>query len=166
MRLRTLAVRDIDRIDRKILRMLQTDARIPMTDLAAKVGLSATPVTERVRRLEADRFITGYHARLNPQLLQHGLLVFVEIKLSAKSGAIFDQFRREVVKLPNVLECHLVSGDFDYLIKARIPEMSAYRKLLGDALLALPGARESRSYMVMEEIKETLELPIVEASRH
>jgi Lrp/AsnC family leucine-responsive transcriptional regulator len=82
------------------------------------------------------------------------------IRLSAKSGRIFDEFKREVLKLPNVLECHLVSGDFDYLIKARIPEMNAYRRLLGDMLLALPGARESRSYVVMEEVKESLSLTI------
>jgi Lrp/AsnC family transcriptional regulator, leucine-responsive regulatory protein len=160
MRNRLERIRDLDRIDKKILKLLQADARLSMTDLAAKVSLSPTPVTERVKKLEQDGFIEGYQARLNPHALGQHLLVFVEIKLAAKSGAMFDQFRREVVKIPNVLECHLVSGDFDYLIKARIPEMGAYRKLLGDALLALPGARESRSYMVMEEIKETLTLEI------
>ena len=149
-----------DRIDRKILRTLQADGRIPMVELAEKVGLSATPCNERVRRLERDGFITGYHARLSPQALGQSLLVFVEIRLSAKSGRIFEEFKREVLKLPNVLECHLVSGDFDYLIKARIPEMNAYRRLLGDMLLGLPGASESRSYVVMEEIKESLALTV------
>lgn len=134
-----------DRIDRKILRTLQADGRIPMVELAEKVGLSATPCNERVRRLERDGFITGYHARLSPQALGQSLLVFVEIRLSAKSGRIFEEFKREVLKLPNVLECHLVSGDFDYLIKARIPEMNAYRRLLGDMLLGLPGARDRKS---------------------
>lgn len=162
MRNRTETVRDLDRIDRKLLRLLQADGRMSMTELAEKIGLSVTPCSERVKRLERDGVIAGYHARLDPQALGLGLLVFVEIKLSAKSGAIFDDFRREVLKLPNVLECHLVSGEFDYLIKARIPEMTAYRKLLGDMLLALPGARESRSYMVMEEIKESLELEVGE----
>lgn len=133
-----------------------------MTDLADRVGLSVTPCSERVRRLERDGFILGYHARLNPQALGQHLLVFVELKLAAKSGPIFDEFRREVLRLPYVLECHLVSGEFDYLIKARIPEMAAYRKLLGDMLLALPQARESRSYIVMEEIKESLVLHLAE----
>jgi Lrp/AsnC family leucine-responsive transcriptional regulator len=149
-----------DRIDRKILRTLQDDGRISITDLAARVGLSATPCSERVKRLERDGLISGYHARLNPHALGQTLLVFVEIRLAAKSGQIFDEFKREVLRLPNVLECHLVSGDFDYLIKARIPEMNAYRKLLGDMLLALPGARESKSYVVMEEIKESVALTI------
>ncbi|HVL55421.1 MAG TPA: winged helix-turn-helix transcriptional regulator [Burkholderiaceae bacterium] len=159
-RVSSVSTRPLDRIDRKILRALQAEGRMSMTDLAQQVGLSVTPCSERVKRLERDGVISGYHARLNPQALGHTLLVFVEIRLSAKSGRIFDEFKREVLKLPNVLECHLVSGDFDYLIKARIPEMNAYRKLLGDRLLALPGARESRSYVVMEEIKESLALTI------
>jgi Lrp/AsnC family leucine-responsive transcriptional regulator len=160
MKTRSTSLRELDRIDRRILRALQEDGRLSITDLAARVGLSATPCSERVRRLERDGFITGYHARLSPQALGQSLLVFVEIRLSAKSGRIFEEFRREVLKLPNVLECHLVSGDFDYLIKARIPGMDAYRKLLGDQLLGLPGARESRSYVVMEEIKESLSLAV------
>ncbi len=162
MRARTHTTKDLDRIDRRILRLLQDNGRMPISELAERVGLSATPCAERVRRLERDRFITGYHARLNPQALGQSLLVFVEIKLAAKSGQIFEEFRRGVLQLPNVLECHLVSGDFDYLIKARIPEMGAYRKMLGDMLLALPEARESRSYIVMEEIKEGLELTVEE----
>ena len=96
-------------------------------------------------------------------LLQANLLVFVEISLYSKSADIFDDFRRAAIKLPHVLECHLVSGDFDYLIKARISEMASYRKLLGDILLRLPGVRESKSYIVMEELKETLALPIPDA---
>ena len=157
--------RALDRIDRDILRALQADARMAMTELAERVGLSVTPCTERVRRLERERYITGYHARLDPHLLGQSLLVFVELKLTAKSGAIFDEFKRAVRKLPGILECHLVSGEFDYLIKARIPEMNAYRKLLGDMLLAWPGARESRTYIVMEEIVERLELVIDEPAR-
>ncbi|AXK40730.1 winged helix-turn-helix transcriptional regulator [Crenobacter cavernae] len=150
----------LDRIDRKILRHLQANGRMSMTELAEKVGLSITPCTERVRRLERDGVIEGYYAKLNPQALGATLLVFVEIKLSAKSGEIFEAFRREVMKLPQVLDCHLVSGDFDYLIKARIADMSHYRKLLGDILLQLPNANESKSYVVMEEVKETLLLPV------
>lgn len=162
MRIRTQTIKDLDRIDRKILRALQAEGRLSMTELAERVGLSVTPCAERVRRLERDGVITGYHARLDPQALGQGLLVFVQIKLAAKSGALFEEFRREVQKLPNLLECHLVSGDFDYLIKARIPEINAYRKLLGDQLLSLPGASESRSYIVMEEVKETLTLSVPE----
>lgn len=154
--------RKTDRIDRQILRILQREGRIPFTELGERVGLSTTPCTERVRRLERDGVITGYHARVDPHLLGANLLVFVEISLAYKSEDNFDEFRRAALRLPHVLECHLVSGEFDYLIKARIPEMGAYRKLLGSDLLTLPHVRDSKSYVVMEELKETLELHITE----
>lgn len=153
--------RELDKIDRKILRVLQQDGRISFTELGERVGLSTSPCTERVRRLERNGVITGYHARLDPQLVGAGLLVFVEISLAYKSGDIFEEFRNAALRLPNVLECHLVSGDFDYLIKARISEMASYRKLLGNTLLTMPHVRDSKSYLVMEEVKETLELPVV-----
>ena len=160
MRTERQARRELDKIDRNILRILQDEGRISFTELGERVGLSTTPCTERVRRLEREGVITGYTALLNAQHLKAGLLVFVEINLSYKSGDIFEEFRHAVLKLPQVLECHLVSGDFDYLIKARISEMASYRKLLGDILLKLPHVRESKSYIVMEEIKETLKLPV------
>lgn len=157
--------RELDKIDRKILRILQDEGRISFTELGERVGLSTTPCTERVRRLERDGAITGYYARLDPQYLKASLLVFVEISLAYKSGDIFEEFRRAALKLPNVLECHLVSGDFDYLIKARIREIGEYRRLLGDILLQLPGAAQSKSYVVMEEIKETLAIAVDEKER-
>lgn len=159
---RTMKSRELDRIDRRILRILQQEGRIAFTELGERVGLSTTPCTERVRRMERDGVITGYHARVSPGAVGAGLLVFVEISLAYKSGDIFEEFRRAALRLPNVLECHLVSGDFDYLIKARISEMASYRKLLGSTLLTLPHVRESKSYIVMEEVKETLELPVAD----
>lgn len=152
--------REMDKIDRNILRILQEEGRISFTELGERVGLSTTPCTERVRRMEREGIIQGYSARLNPAALKAGLLVFVELNLAYKSGDIFEEFRRAVLKLPQVLECHLVSGDFDYLIKARISEMASYRKLLGDILLKLPHVRESKSYIVMEELKESLHIPV------
>ncbi|WP_288385832.1 Lrp/AsnC ligand binding domain-containing protein, partial [uncultured Acinetobacter sp.] len=98
--------------------------------------------------------------RLNPAYVDRNLLVFLEIKLSAKSGDVFDQVARDLVAIPEVLECHLISGEFDYLVKARLKEMSAYRRLLGDLLKKLPSSASSHSYIVMEEIKETLFLDV------
>jgi Lrp/AsnC family leucine-responsive transcriptional regulator len=149
-----------DRIDRKILDILQRDGRISITNLAQAVGLSATPCAERVRRLERSGVITGYHARLSPEALGKKLLVFLEIRLAAKSDELFEKIRNELQKMPEVLECHLVSGDFDYLVKARLTEMNDYRRLLGDILRRLPGSAESHSYVVMEEIKETFYLQV------
>jgi Lrp/AsnC family leucine-responsive transcriptional regulator len=150
--------RSLDKLDRHILRVLQEDGRISMKELGERVGLSVTPCIERVKRMEKGGVIDGYYARVNPAALGAKLLVFVEITLNQKSASAFEQFRREVLRIPEVQECHLVSGDFDYLIKARIHEMAEYRKLLGDMLLQLPGAAQSKSYVVMEEIKETLVL--------
>jgi Lrp/AsnC family leucine-responsive transcriptional regulator len=149
---------EFDRIDRKILDILQRNGRISITDLAQEVGLSATPCAERVRRLERDGVITGYHARVSPQALGKNLLVFLEIKLAAKSDEVFEKIRKELQRMPDVMECHLVSGDFDYLVKARLAEMNDYRRLLGEILQRLPGSAESHSYVVMEEIKETFYL--------
>ena len=163
MKTKRASSRELDKIDRHILQLLQDEGHMSYVELGEHVGLSTTPCMERVKRLEREKFILGYGARLNPQKLQANLLVFVEISLYSKSADIFDDFRRAATKLPHVLECHLVSGDFDYLIKARISEMASYRKLLGDILLRLPGVRESKSYIVMEELKETLAIPIPEA---
>lgn len=151
-------VMTLDKVDRKILQFLQGNGRMSMTELAERVGMSVSPVTERVRRLEREGVIAGYSARLNPQALGLGLLVFVEIKLRSKSGNIFDDFRREVAKVPQILECYLVSGEYDYLLKLRLPDMAAYRDMLGNILLQLPAAAESRSYVVMEEAKESTAL--------
>jgi Lrp/AsnC family leucine-responsive transcriptional regulator len=147
---------DIDRIDRKILDILQRQGRIAMTELAPQVGLSTSPCAERVKRLERDGVITGYHARVAPAALGKTLLVFVEITLASKSDQVFDKVRRELLHVPDVQECHLVSGSFDYLVKARLGGMDEYRNLLGDILKKLPVAAQSTSYVVMEELKESL----------
>ena len=152
--------KNLDPIDLKILALLQGQARISMKALSAAVGLSVTPCIERVRRLERDRVIRGYHARLDPQALGQNLLVFVEIKLSSKSGEVFDKVKKELLHMPEVLECHLVSGGFDYLVKARLRGMGEYRHLLGNILKRLPVTAASRSVVVMEEVKESLHLPL------
>lgn len=156
MRIKRNPVHILDKIDRHILDALQRDGRMAMTELAELVGLTVTPCIERVKRLERDGVITGYHARVSPAALDAGLLVFVEISMSSKSDRTFDDFRREVLCIPHVQECHLVSGDFDYLVKARIKEIGQYRHLLGDILLRLPGVTQTKSCVVMEEVKESL----------
>ena len=150
----------LDRLDKHILRELQSNARITNAELARRVNLSATPCSERVKALETNGYIQGYYAKLDHHRLNLELLVFVEISLIRTSPDVFDEFREAVKDLPMVLECHLVSGSFDYLIKARVADMAAYRKLLGETILTLPGVNESRTYVVMEEIKETHVLPI------
>jgi Lrp/AsnC family leucine-responsive transcriptional regulator len=153
-------IHPLDRTDRKILDILQREGRIAITELAERVGLSASPCSERVKRMERSGVIAGYHARVSPEALGKTLLVFVELKLSSKSEDVFDKVRKELLHVPDVLECHLVSGGFDYLVKARLGGMREYRRLLGDILKKLPVPAESHSYVVMEEVKETLVLPL------
>ncbi|OUY08896.1 Lrp/AsnC ligand binding domain-containing protein [Acinetobacter populi] len=153
-------MRALDRTDRMILDILQQEGRIAISELAARVNLSTTPCSERVKRLEREGIIMGYYARLNPNHVNRNLLVFMEIKLSAKSGDVFDQVAQDLSQIPEVLECHLISGEFDYLVKARLKEMSAYRRLLGKVLKNLPASASSRSHIVMEEVKETLYLDV------
>lgn len=144
----------IDRLDKKILRILQERGRIANVQLAKEVGLSPTPCLERVRKLERSGVILGYHARIDPDKLGTPLLVFVEITLSKTSSDVFAEFSAAARKTDEILECHLVSGDFDFLLKARVADMAAYRKLLGETLLNMPGVNESRTYVVMEAVKQ------------
>lgn len=145
---------DIDKIDRKILDELQREGRLPMTELAQRIGLTTSPCTERVKRLEREGVIEGYHARVNPEALGRTLLVYVELTLSSKSAQIFDAVRQALLLEPRVLECHLISGSFDYLVKIRLSAMREYRDLLGHILRQIPVPAQSNSYVVMEEIKE------------
>ncbi len=146
---------DLDRIDRKILDILQRQGRISMTALGEQIGLSTTPCAERVKRMERQGVITGYHARIDPKAVEKPLLVFVEITLTTKSGEVFDQVRNQIANMPEVLECHLVSGSFDYLVKARLSAMTQYRDLLSSILNQIPVPSQSHSYVVMEEVKES-----------
>jgi len=153
-------ISEIDKTDRRLLAELQRDGRIAVVALAEKLGLSPTATTERLRRLARDGFILGYSARLNPEKLDRGLLVFIEVKLDRTTPDVFDRFAKAVARAPEVLECHMVAGGFDYLVKIRVADMHAYRRFLGDVLLALPGVRESHTYAVMEEVKNSAALPI------
>ena len=146
---------DLDRIDRKILSILQEDGRIANLKLADAVALSPTAVLARVQRLTRDGFILGYEARLNPLKLGAGMLVFVEVLLDRTTPNVFDQFKAAVQVHPEIMECHMVAGGFDYLLKTRSADMNAYRVFAGNVLWQLPGVRETRTYAVMEEVKHT-----------
>lgn len=146
---------DLDRIDTRILKCLQEDGRISNLKLAEAVGLSPTAVLARVQRLTRDGFILGYEARLNPLKLGAGMLVFVEVLLDRTTPNVFDQFKAAVQVQPAIMECHMVAGGFDYLLKTRSADMSDYRRFAGSVLWQLPGVRETRTYAVMEEVKNS-----------
>lgn len=150
----------LNKLDRKILHALQRDGRISYTELGKEVGLTTTPCIDRVRRLEREGYIRGYSARLDPSMLERGLVVFIQIRLNRTHAQTFEEFRRNVIGLTEVQECYLVTGSFDFLVKARVQDMGAYRDFLERKLLNLPGVQESTSIAVMETIKETLEIAL------
>ena len=151
----------IDRIDRKILMALQQDGRISNLKLAESVALSPTAVLARVQRLTREGYILGFEARLNPIKLGAGMMVFVEVLMDRTSPNVFDQFKAAVQVRPEIMECHMVAGGFDYLLKTRCADMNAYREFAGTVLWQLPGVRETRTYAVMEEVKNSVALALL-----
>jgi Lrp/AsnC family leucine-responsive transcriptional regulator len=151
---------ELDRIDIKILRCLQEDGRLSNLKLAEAVALSPTAVLARVQRLTKDGYILGYEARLNPLKLSAGLMVFVEVLLDRTTPNVFEAFKAAVQVRAEIMECHMVAGGFDYLLKTRMADMSAYREFAGTVLWQLPGVRETRTYAVMEEVKNTTHLAL------
>lgn len=150
----------LDEADRRILRVLQQDGRITNQDLAASCNMSASSCFERVRRLRERGVIIGYTALIDPKFAERELLIFIEVLLDRTTSDIFDQFAERIRRSPEVLECHMVAGGFDYLVKVRMKDMAAYRAFLADTLIIMPGVRETRTYAVMEEVKDTSVLPL------
>jgi Lrp/AsnC family transcriptional regulator, leucine-responsive regulatory protein len=147
--------RSLDRIDRRLLARLQQDGRAAISHLAREVHLTVTPTLERVRRLESGGYIEGYFARLNPRRLGLGLLAYVEVSLDRTTPDAFERFKQAMLAHDEVMECHMVAGGFDYLLKVRVTDMESYRRFLGDRIAALPGVQQTHTYFVMEEVKST-----------
>jgi Lrp/AsnC family leucine-responsive transcriptional regulator len=154
--------RELDRIDRRLLARLQQDGRTAISQLAREVNLTVTPTLERVRRLEAAGYIEGYFARLNATRLGLGLLAFVEVLLDRTTPDAFERFKRAMLGHDEVMECHMVAGGFDYLLKVRVRDMESYRRLLGNEIASLPGVQQTHTYFVMEEVKSTAKLLVPE----
>lgn len=143
----------LDKLDLRILNELQKDGRLTNVALAKRVNLTPSPCLERVRRLERDGYITGYAALLNPRKLGMGLLAFVEVELDRASEDVFTHFRNSVKDLPQVIECSMIAGGFDYLLKVRFRDMADYRDFLGSVVTRLPGVKSTHTYVCMEEVK-------------
>lgn len=154
---------ECDRIDIKILSALQRDGRISNLKLSEVVGLSPTAVLSRVQKLTKEGYILGYEARLNPLKLDAGMLIFVEVSLDRTTPNVFDAFKAAAQVRSEIMECHMVAGGFDYLLKTRVADMEAYRAFAGEVLWQMPGVRETRTYVVMEEVKSTQRLPVLGA---
>ena len=150
----------LDRTDIKILDILQKDGRISNIKLAEAVNLSPTAALARVQKLSKDGFILGYEARLNPELLNSSFVVFVEILLDKTTPNVLEEFSDAILQHPEIVECHMISGGFDFVVKIRCANMEEFRKISGQILWQLPGVKETRSYPVMEVIKESSQLKL------
>ncbi|MBF4455695.1 Lrp/AsnC ligand binding domain-containing protein [Acinetobacter sp. SK-43] len=150
----------LDRTDLKILDILQTDGRISNSKLAELVNLSPTAVMARVQKLTKDEFILGYEAKLNPAKLNANFLVFVEVLLDKTTPNVLDDFIDAVTQYSEIVECHMVSGGFDFLIKLRSAGMEEFRRIAGQILWQLPGVKETRSYPVMQVVKDSSKIKI------
>ena len=143
---------DLSKVDRRILALLQQDGRLSVAEIGRRVGLTPSPCADRIKRLESMGVIKGYQAKLSPEALDAGLVVFVQVRLQRTAGDAFEAFTEAIELIPEVEGCHLVSGDFVFLIKARVKDMSHYKTLLAGSLLQLPNVQESKSYPVMETV--------------
>lgn len=150
----------LDRIDIKILDLLQNDGRISNIKLAEAVNLSATAALARVQKLTQEGYILGFEAKLNPELLNANFVVFVEVLLDKTTPNALDDFSDAVTDYPEIVACHMISGGFDFLIKIRCQNMDDYRRISGQILWRLPGLKETRSYPVMEVIKDSSQIKL------
>ena len=156
---------NLDRIDIRILELLQQDGKISNLKLAESVNLSPTAALARVQKLSKEGFIMGYEARLNPVLLNNGFVVFVEMLLDKTTPNVLEEFTFAVQQIPEIVECHMISGGFDFVVKIRCANMDEFRKISGQILWQLPGIKETRSYPVMEVIKESMQFKLKVPSR-
>lgn len=150
----------LDAIDRRILKALQRDARLTNVQLADEVGLSPSPCLRRVRILEEAGVIVGYHAAINRQEVGLGLTVFVGVKVERHHDEQYRRFQDAVVALPEVVSCHLVSGEADFLLQVVVPDLPAYERFLLDTLLKLPGVADIRSNFAIRTAKDGSLLPL------
>lgn len=148
-------MKELDSTDIDILRALQADGRLSVRELAAKVHRSATPVFERLRRLEADGVIKSYAALIDQNKIGRGFTVFCNVKLRHINTEIHTEFASEVMKMDEVSECYNVSGGFDYILKVQVPDMKAYRHFVTERLGRLSMLDSVQSVFVMEDIKLT-----------
>ncbi len=143
---------NLDRIDRKILKLLQQDGRLTNADLAKKVSVSPATCHRRTQRLLEEGFVRTIRAVVDPYRVNRGTLAIVGVVLDRSTPESFAAFEAATVKLPFILDCHLVAGDFDYFLKIRVRDVADYSKMLGEQLIALPGVRQTRTFFVMKEV--------------
>lgn len=144
----------IDLFDRRIVEALRADGRLSVTALAKRVGLSKTPCQVRLRRLLDQGYILGFRAIIDPARLGLDHIAFTEVKLSDTREAALEEFRRAVLRIPEVEECHMIASSFDYLLKVRTADIRRYREVLGERISALPHVANTSTFVAMETIRD------------
>lgn len=151
---------ETNRIDWKILQALQRDGRMSIVELAEQVGLSKTPCTERLRKLEARGILTGYQALINPQAVGQGHIAMVQVVMAKTTADSLGQFNAAVRGIDQIQCCFMIAGGFDYLLKIRTRDIDDYRRLMTDVIAHLPGVQQTHTYVVMESVKDSSALQL------
>lgn len=151
---------DLDDIDRTILSELSENARLPITELARRVGLSKTPVAARIRQMEEQGLITGYRAMLSPIKMGLSHVTYVQVKLNDTREKSLAAFNQAVRQIPEIEECYMIAGGFDYLLKVRSRDISDYRRVMGEDLSTLPHVNSTSSFVAMEAVVENVLIPL------
>jgi len=154
----------LDAIDRRIVTELQSDGRLTIVELAARVHLTKTPCAERLRRLEREGIVTGYRATVSAERLGRGHLTIVHVNLNRTDNTALDAFNRAVREIPEVDTCLMIAGPFDYMLKVRTRDMAHYRHVIGDRITSLPGVQQTHSFAVMETVCDSPTVPVDEQS--
>lgn len=145
---------NLDSFDKKILDILSGHGRISISELARRINLSKTPTQARVKRLESEGYIAGYRAMLDPIRLGLDHVAFVEVTLNDTREEALNKFNTEVTKIGEIEQCHMIAGNFDYLLKVRTHSMPDYRKVLGEKISALPHVANTKTFVAMQSVKE------------
>lgn len=149
---------ELDRTDLRILRLLQSDGRLGNAEIAKRVNTSAATCHRRIQRLFAEGYVTSVRAQVSPRHVEMGTLAFVGVVLDRSTPESFGAFEEAIRTMPLVLDCHIVAGDFDYILKIRVRDMADFNKLHADKLIALPGVRQTRTFFVMKEVVDNAPL--------
>jgi Lrp/AsnC family leucine-responsive transcriptional regulator len=150
----------LDAIDYKILKLLQEDGRMTNLELSNQIGLSPAPTLERVKKLEKQKFIDGYHARLNRSKLKLGVSVFIEISLARQVENVINKFRDRIMGIPEIMECYQITGNSDYLLKVLVQDIPAFEKLIADQFSKMEEVRHVETMLIISEMKQSKTLPL------
>ena len=154
----------LDHIDHKILRHLQENARITNAELADRVGLSPTPCLRRLRRLESDGVIKGYHTEIDREALGVNVTVIILVKLEREDDKTLREFENAIKDRTEVMECYLVTGKFDYFIRVVVPSLAAYETFLSETMLRMPNIATVESSFTLREVERKVVMPIPESA--